>query len=267
MTMSLDVPTGAEVVTMPDGLELVCRNVAEATATWREIFPQRAYERVASELSPGDCVLDAGANLGLATLFFRSVEPQLVVHAFEPASYTFALLAANVGPRHPDVGLHRTALGARRGSATFTYYPNSSCQSGLYGDPADDDRLTRTFLRNSGIEEELHEELMEGLHDPVLETVAVSTLSHELDRLGLGDIALLKVDVERAEEDVLAGITDEDWPRFARIVMEVHDIDGRLARITQLLSARGFVCETWQEPLLRDSGLHTLLATRPAAAN
>jgi 31-O-methyltransferase len=267
VSICLDVPPGAEVVTMPDGLQLVCRNVAEATATWREVFLHRAYERVVSGLSPGDCVLDAGANIGLATLYFRSVEPRLVVHAFEPAHYTFDVLAANVRPRHPDVGLHRTALGDRRGSATFTYYPNSSCQSGLYGDPADDDRLTRNFLRNSGIEDELHEELLEGLHDPVLETVAVSTLSHELERLGLTEVALLKLDVERAEEDVLSGITDRDWTRFARIVIEVHDIDGRLARLTRMLSDRGFACETWQEPLLRDSGLHTLLATRPTAGH
>jgi hypothetical protein len=59
--------------------------------------------------------------------------------------------------------------------------------------------------------------------------------------------------VEHAEQDVLAGITDRDWTRFARIAVEMRDIDGRLARRRRMLSDRGFCCETWREPLLREA--------------
>ena len=57
---------------------------------------------------------------------------------------------------------------------------------------------------------------------------------HDLDH-----VDLLKVDVERAELDVLKGIDADDLLRVSQIVMEVHDIDDRLNLITQLLQTTG----------------------------
>jgi thioesterase domain-containing protein/acyl carrier protein len=62
-------------------------------------------------------------------------------------------------------------------------------------------------------------------------------------------IDLLKINVEKSEMDVLAGIAEEDWPRIRQVAMEVHDIDGRLARVQRLLSDHGFavaVEKDWQ---------------------
>ncbi|KAK7202108.1 Methyltransferase FkbM domain containing protein [Novymonas esmeraldas] len=55
-----------------------------------------------------------------------------------------------------------------------------------------------------------------------------------------GPIALVKVDVEGAEWDVLMGIADTEWRRIEQLVVEVHDVRGRVRRVEQLLREKGF---------------------------
>src|SRR5262249_47464553 len=81
---------------------------------------------------------------------------------------------------------------------------------------------------------------------------------HEIDR-----IDLLKIDAEKCEEDIVRGIADEDWPKIAQIVIEVHDPTKELtARIQRLLEAKGFSCAVEHEKLLEHVGFFNLYATR-----
>ena len=68
----------------------------------------------------------------------------------------------------------------------------------------------------------------------------VRTLSRVKRELGVARIALLKVDVEGAELDVLRGIDPADWPAIDQVVAEVHDVDGRVTQVRELLEAQGF---------------------------
>ena len=89
--------------------------------------------------------------------------------------------------------------------------------------------------------------------------VPILTLSEALRIVGEGDghpIDVVKVDVERAELDVLRGIEDRDWERIEQLVVEVHDenIDGAV----RLLDGRGFVTQLDRN----DAGLRVLFAHR-----
>lgn len=81
--------------------------------------------------------------------------------------------------------------------------------------------------------------------------VPVSTLlaEHEAEHLGGATpvIDYLKVDVEGAEEDVLAGVAEADWARTRNAMVEVHDAGGALARVLQALQGRGFTVAASQE--------------------
>jgi hypothetical protein len=68
----------------------------------------------------------------------------------------------------------------------------------------------------------------------------VMTLSSILRQQSVPRIDLLKVDVEKSELDVLAGIDDQDWPKIRQLVVEVHDIDRRVEQVTAWLRERGF---------------------------
>lgn len=64
-------------------------------------------------------------------------------------------------------------------------------------------------------------------------------------------IDLLKVDVEGAEELVLLGIEKpEHWDKIRQVVAEVHDTDGRVARLEQLLKSKGFITKVVQDDML-----------------
>ncbi|MGH3874781.1 MAG: FkbM family methyltransferase [Pseudonocardiaceae bacterium] len=196
-------------------------------------------------------------------LYFAESQPGVTVHAFEPAPVLYECLTLNLARYAPQAQAHPVAIAESAGRACFTYYPNAPSNSGLYADAAADDATSVRYLVNLGMERHDAEESCVGLHAASTETVEVQSLSNMIATLGVDSVGLLKVDVERAELDVLRGIEPPDWPRINAVIMEVHDIDNRLAVCSDLLRHEGFTVEQYQEPYLKDSELHNIFATRP----
>ncbi|MCA9700495.1 MAG: Holliday junction resolvase RuvX, partial [Myxococcales bacterium] len=82
---------------------------------------------------------------------------------------------------------------------------------------------------------------------------------------GVERIDLIKVDVQKAEWEVLRGIADGDWPKIQQVAAEVHDIDGRVAQIVSFLDARGFAVVSVQDPMYAATNIHNLYARRKEA--
>jgi FkbM family methyltransferase len=138
-------------------------------------------------LRPGSVFYDIGANVGFFTLVgARLVGPRGAVWAFEPNPETIPVLRRNIalnGFRH--VTVIESALGARVGRATLV----------------SDDPLT-AHLGATGV------------------PVDVTTLDAMLEQLRPPD--LVKIDVEGAEAEVLAGMR-KTLDEFAPVVIcEVH---------------------------------------------
>jgi len=97
-------------------------------------------------------------------------------------------------------------------------------------------------------------------------TRPVVTVSDVIDAHCVDDavVDLLKIDVERAELDVLRGITPEHWPRIRKVTLECHDIDGALdATVDLLRSTAGFErVVVDQPPTLRGGTLFNIYASR-----
>jgi len=247
---------------MPDGTVLATPRRADTMMLWREIFDDQVYATAAGRLAAGDTVLDVGANVGLASLYFARRVPGVRVLAFEPAADVFACLSANLAEHVPDSLALRQALGDTAGPRELFYYPNAPSQSGFDADTSAAAELTRTYLRNEGLEPGEIDYLCRDLHTARTETVTVTTVSEVLRAHRLDRIDLLKIDVERAEWEVLAGVRSEDWARIRSVVVEVHDLGDRLARVLDLLSSAGLTVTAHQEPWLEGSELHTVTATR-----
>jgi FkbM family methyltransferase len=75
---------------------------------YREIFCRQHYYFRADKTAP--VVLDCGANLGMASLYFKWLYPESRVQAFEPDPATFKLLQENIKQNHLDVDAHNCAL-------------------------------------------------------------------------------------------------------------------------------------------------------------
>ena len=90
-------------------------------------------------------------------------------------------------------------------------------------------------------------------------------LSAVIAEEGVERIDLLKIDVQKAELAVLLGIEERHWPKIRQIVMEVHDLEGRLEVVVELLRRHGFDVLVEQDPLLTGSVLYNLFAISRSA--
>ena len=88
-------------------------------------------------------------------------------------------------------------------------------------------------------------------------------MSDVIENENIEQIDLLKIDCEGAEWSVLKGIRENDWPKIKSLVIEVHDTDGRLDNVRQLLTEKGFSqLHTESEVGLEDTGMFNIFALR-----
>jgi amino acid adenylation domain-containing protein/FkbM family methyltransferase len=255
-----------ELYRLPNGLEVAHLNQGETDWLFTEIFEERAYARYGVTVRDGDCVFDVGANIGLFSLYIGRKFPRARIYSFEPVPRTFEVLRTNVALHQLNARTFNFGLSSHPGEVRFTFYPKVSASSGIYADAAEDERVTRAFLRNQDtFLEEFEDELMAGRFESEILTCRMSTLSEVLREEGITSIDLLKIDVEKSELDVLQGIRDEDWSKIRQLVLEVHDLDHHLARIGSLLRQKGYEVAVEEIPLLKGSGLYNLYAVRAEA--
>ncbi|HWS86557.1 MAG TPA: amino acid adenylation domain-containing protein [Pyrinomonadaceae bacterium] len=250
---------------LPNGLEIAHLNKNETDILYKEIFADEGYLKHGVTLRDGDTVFDIGANIGLFTLFVHARYRGARTYSFEPIPVTCAALRRNVELYGLDAKVYESGVGREPGHATFTFYPQVSASSGMYADAAEEERVTRAFMGNQGEELAAHaDELMAGRFAGERFECQLRTVSQVMREEGIERIDLLKVDVEKAELDVLEGIAEEDWAKIRQMVLEVHDRDGRLERVLEMLRRHGFQFVVDEEVLHVNTGLYNIYAIRPA---
>ena len=90
------------------------------------------------------------------------------------------------------------------------------------------------------------------------------TLSEVIRVHEIARVDLLKIDCEGAEEEALLGLSESDWGLVQQAVIEVHDIDGRLQRVIDLLTQNGLTEQVVEkEEALENTRLSNVYAHRP----
>ena len=243
----------AQILAHPDPIQLAFQV--------QEIAGDLAYLRHGVEVGRGDVVLDVGANVGVAAAFFATQCRARTVHSFEPVPATFTQLERNVAGI-PGCVPHPYGLSSSARRAEMTYYPHAAVMSSLYADAERDRRHLRTAMLNMGQDPAEADRQLAGDHrQPQSVMCELRSLSSVLEEERIRRIDLLKIDVERAELDVLQGIDESDWPRIRQVAMEIHEEEARRL-IAHELGRRGFDVVTEQEPALRDTPVHMLYAVR-----
>lgn len=246
---------------LPNGLVVHYLDQAELSALYDEIFVRGAYMKHLSNLRDGDVVLDVGANIGLFSLYAAQQAKGLTIHAFEPIPRVAELLEQNLRAHGVNATVHRCAVSDGEGEVTFMYYPTYSLMSGLHTDPVNDEAISRTCLSNMGLGEHADAMLAGRFARDTIRTER-RTLSKVIRDYGISEIGLLKVDAERAEHEVLAGLSDTDWSKIRQLVVEVHDIGRRVDAIRAELERRGYEITAEQDPTFIGTEIFTVYATR-----
>ena len=249
---------------LPNGLQVAQLNQSETSVVYDEIFTRRTYLRHGVTLADGDCVFDVGANIGLFTLFVHQQCRNPRVYAFEPVPVTFEILKTNVALYKLNVEVFNCGLSRHEGMRKVTFYPQMSSMSGFYADRIEDEQVSRAFLSNQ--DARLHhyaDELLEGRFGSEAFDCVLTTISEVINRRQIETIDLLKIDAEKSELDILEGIRQEDWQKIRQMVLEVHDLEGRLGEITDLLRRHGFRFVVEQDPSQTNTDLYNLYAVHP----
>ncbi len=261
--LATDLPEGLVWHEPVPGRPVVGTNRTEIEFLHREVWADNAYLRHGITLPDGAVVVDAGANIGMFALFAAAHcrDPRII--AVEPGAEAAAALAVNAAVHGARVDIRAAALGAVPGEADFTYYAGNSVMSGTHADTDEDRAVLRAYLDTDpeAAGADTAALAAERLR-PLTRRVPVTTLAQVIGDL---EVDLLKVDVEKAEWEVLAGVDEEQWPRIAQVAVEVHDLDGRLAATLDLLRAKGFVVAHERSPRLVGTPCHTVYARRPSA--
>ena len=240
------------------------------------------YVKHGLTLNPGAVIFDVGANIGIFSLWaYSQCGGDITAYAFEPIPATFEMLDANfkqIDAQH--LKAFPFGLSNSRGEVTFAYYPNATFASTAYPDSAQADHdLTTTLLGRS-----LHQlptplslirYLPSFMRQPIigilaryinqrqsitceLQTISEVIRSHQIER-----IDFLKIDAEKSELNVLKGIENSDWGKIQQVFAEVHNRDGRVETICDLLRAHQFRTVIHEQvPFFADTDIHAVYASR-----
>lgn len=259
---------------LPNGMTVVPQSRVEAEHFFDDIFRKRIYLRHGLALRPGDCVFDVGGNIGTFALFAAFHAPGARIFTFEPAPEVCRRLRANLALNGVRARVFEHGVADAERTAHFVFYPNSSGMSSFYADAAEEREVLRLMMERErpAAAPEMDtlladaDDLLDERFRAVEMECRLRPLSAVIREEGVRRIDFLKIDVQKAELEVLHGIDDEHWPLVRQIAMEVHDVDGRVAEVTRLLEARGFRVVVEQDEAVEGTILYNLFAVRPADA-
>ena len=164
--------------------------------TFAHVFLNREYD-IDLPLEPR-LIVDAGANVGYASVWFANRYPQARIIAIEPSAANFQLLCENTA-NYPNVSLLQAGVWPR------------ACHLKIVTHDAQGNFLGEWGFR------------VEETDEPGAQTLPAVTLGQVLRDSGQPAIDLLKIDVEGAEQEVFSASCDDWLPRTNAIMIELHD--------------------------------------------
>jgi amino acid adenylation domain-containing protein/FkbM family methyltransferase len=259
---------------LPNGLNIAHQNKNETDYLYSEIFESHIYLRHGVKLEENACVFDIGANIGMFALFVSEHAPSAKIYAFEPIPPVFETLQFNAALCVAQVKTFGFGLSDKESVEDFICYPRNTVMSGLraYADREQDMLVVKKVIQNKqeraeflgAIDAEI-DDLLAGRFDQKTYHCQLRRLSDVIEENGIEHIDLLKIDVERAELDVLRGVDSDDWSKIEQIVVEVEDkpgSTGRVKEISQFLQNRSYNVTVDEDERLKGSGLHNIYALR-----
>lgn len=167
-------------------------------------------------------IIDLGANVGFFTLFSAYKFPNCQVLSFEPFPRNFGILNENI---------RRNQL---RNCSSFQCAVSNKSGEVVFGINSERENPTDPKICDDRSVAEDNEAFFR---------VPCLTLNDVIEQNNIDKIAMLKIDIEGAEYDVLYSLSDKNLRRIQRIGIETEDIDTKdknTPALRSFLEANGF---------------------------
>ncbi len=168
---------------------------------YKEIFKKQTYAFKTNKADP--FIIDCGANVGYAILYFKKLYPQSTIIGFEANPYVFEKLNDCVKINNfKNTSLHNFALADQDNQQISFYIDHNG-------------GLGSSILQRQGLKEKV--------------TVNTVKLSNYIDR----PVDFIKIDIEGAENMVLQDLDNADKMKFLeKGVIEFHYVEGNSMALT-----------------------------------
>jgi FkbM family methyltransferase len=181
------------------GLTIYSNSKNALRGTFLQIFEEKIYDFECEAENP--VIIDAGANIGLAALFWKTKFKNPQITCFEPSRVVYDVLLKNLAANNfADVRCINKALSNQIGKVTFT---SNEDQSGSLV-------MEKNLEFNYEVETDL------------------------LSKYIVGEVDLLKLDIEGAELDVLLE-AKERLTKVKRLFVEYHSFVHRPQQLSLIL--------------------------------
>jgi len=163
---------------------------------YMQIFLNQEYDFIVNKQP--EVIVDAGANIGLASIYLANKYPDAKIIAIEPEQSNFEILKQNTAPYSNIIPLH-AALWHKNEEINLV-----DPGLGKWGFMADTKKSS------------------EGLPSAILHTVAGITVDTIIKEFNLEKIDILKIDIEGAEKEVFNDTSS--WiESVGSMIVELHD--------------------------------------------
>jgi FkbM family methyltransferase len=158
--------------------------------TFREIFITKEYD-IATGIAHPKYIIDAGANIGLTSIFFACLYPSATIISIEPDTGNFNQLLLNVKPYSNIIPLNAALWNS--------------------------DESVRVTDQGFGIRGYVVEKASEG------DSIGAITIENIMRIYDFPNIDILKMDIEGSEREVLETGYESWLPKVRCFVVELHD--------------------------------------------
>jgi FkbM family methyltransferase len=208
-----------EIASHPESIRLKIKEPALDLATFRLCL------RLRNQGINPSVIFDVGANAGQFAIAATTIWPSAGILSYEPQSAIYRLLEAKA-KKYPRIEPRNLALGAKAETDALMHIASQSASSSL-------------LPMGEG-----HKQAALDVYETGTQRVSVGTLAEEIKNVSADGSAMLKMDVQGYEQNVLIGAYDElhyfDWIVFETSCFPLYEGETTFVEISQWLQAAGF---------------------------
>lgn len=169
------------------------------TVTLLEIWKSQVYTRNFYTPQPGAIIIDAGANIGIFSLWLAQKYPSCKIYAFEPFHENIEYLKKNIESfQSSQIELIPAGIAGKSGWATFS-----------------DDENRRSVDHRLSMEASVPSDTSN--------SIQTYSMADIFEKIQASEIDLFKIDIEGSEFAFFESLQQDDIRRVKKFAIEYHD--------------------------------------------